>query len=262
MRTKAQVIEEILSIEPIDTKSNLMKKSLAQLEAILSDLEAHLGMLEPEVPQEDSESQETPQAPTQAPQVDIQALMEQMKQEMLAELKEQARKEVEAEQVANATTATASPAVSKRKEIDRNEMVPIMNVTNGTLIYTSRKTGTELQFSEYGDIEYVDYQELLTMKSGQRRFFDEPFILVMDDDVVDALGLTKMYANMKNPDQIDKIFNMNQREFEDIVEKSPKGIKFLIVSRAKKLYEIGELDSIKKINYLNDRFQTDIGQRG
>ncbi|MGG4105155.1 hypothetical protein AAXB25_14660 [Paenibacillus lautus] len=257
MRTKAQLVEEILSIEAVDTKPNLMKKSLAQLEALLSDLETQLVA---DAPQEDSEPQEATQdAPQSAPQVDIQALMEQMKQEMLAELKEQARKEVEAEQ---AVTTSTAPAVSKRKEIDRNEMVPIMNVTNGTLIYTSRKTGTELQFSEYGDIEYVDYQELLTMKSSQRRFFDEPFILVMDDDVVDALGLTKMYSNMKNPDQIDKIFNMNQREFEDIVEKSPKGIKFLIVSRAKKLYEIGELDSIKKINYLNDRFQTDIGQRG
>lgn len=251
MKTKAQLVEEILSIETVDTKANLMKLSLAKLESLLSDLENKM-VTESEQPVETTTTAPVPS------QTDMQAMMEMMKRELMEELKEQARKEVEAEQATSAKTNT----ISKRREIDRNEMIPIMNVTNGTLIYASRKTGTELQFSEYGDIEYVDYQELLTMKSGQRRFFDEPFILVMDDDVVDALGLTKMYSNMKNPDQIDKIFNMNQREFEDVVEKSPKGIKHLIVSRARKLYDQGELDSVRKINYINERFQTDIGQRG
>lgn len=258
MRTKAQLVEEILSIEEVDTKSNLMKKTLAQLESILSDLE---GQLVSKEPQSVSEPQETAQA---APQVDVQALMEQMKKEMLAELKEQARKEVEAEQKAAETSinSTIAKPASQKKEIDRFENIAVMNVTNGTLIYTSRKTGAEWIFSEYGDIEYMEFQELLTMRSSQRRFFDEPFLLIMDDNAVEHLGLTKMYENIRNPEQIDTIFKMNQREFEDVVEKSPKGIKHLIVSRAKKLYEIGELDSVKKINYLNERFQTDIGQRG
>ncbi|WP_090739297.1 cell envelope integrity protein TolA [Paenibacillus sp. Mc5Re-14] len=258
MRTKAQLVEEILSIEEVDTKSNLMKKSLAKLESILSDLEGQLVSQEPQAALE-------PQATTQAaPQVDIQALMEQMKKEMLAELKEQARKEVEAEQKSaeTATTPTMAKPVSQKKEIDRFENIAVMNVTNGTLVYTSRKTGAEWIFSEYGDIEYMEFQELLTMRSSQRRFFDEPFLLIMDDNAVEHLGLTKMYENIRNPEQIDTIFKMNQREFEDVVEKSPKGIKHLIVSRAKRLYEIGELDSVKKINYLNERFQTDIGQRG
>lgn len=251
MRTKAQLVEEILSIEEVDTKSNLMKKSLTHLESILRDLEAQLVSEEPQVAPE-------PQQASQAPEVDIQALMEQMKQEMLAELKDQARKEVEAEQ----KLVVPSVPSTQKTDIDRFENIPVMNVTSGTLVYTSRKTGAEWIFSEYGDIEYMEFQELLTMRSSQRRFFDEPFLLIMDDNAVEHLGLTKMYEKIRNPQQIDTIFKMNQREFEDVVEKSPKGIKHLIVSRAKKLYEIGELDSVKKINFLNDRFKTDIGQRG
>lgn len=247
MKTKAQLIEEILSIKEVDTKSNLMKLSLAKLEGLLSDLENELVS----EPVQESESS----------QVDMKAaLMEQMKAEMLAELKEQARKEVEAELKAS-ETVQSKPATN-RVEVDRFELIPVMNATNGSLIYTSRKTGAEWNWTEYGDIEYMEYQELLSMRTAHRRFFDEPFIIILDDNVVETLGLTKMYENIKSPEQIDVIFRLNQPEFEEIVEKSPKGIKHLVITRARKLYKSGELDSIKKINYLNDRFQTDIGQRG
>lgn len=256
MKTKAQLIEEILSIKAVDSKSNLMKLSLAKLEALLAELEDDLVNSTPEAPT-------TPQTATQ---VDMQALMEQMKRELMPTLLEQARKEVEAEQkekhVAKSEESTVQKRVINREEIDRFEQIPVMNVTNGTLVYASRKTGAEWIFTDYGDIEYMEFQELLTMRSSQRRFFDEPFLLVMDDRAVEHLGLTKMYQNISNPGQIDVIFRMNQSEFEEIVEKSPKGIKHLIVSRAKKLYDSGELDSVKKINYINSRFQTDIGQRG
>lgn len=257
MKTKAQLIEEILSIKEVDTKSNLMKLSLAKLEALLTELEDELVATPSQAPA-------TPQA---TPQVDMQALIEQMKRELMPALLEQARKEVESERqeqqaTVKAEESTVQKPVARREEIDRFEQIPVMNVTNGTLIYASRKTGAEWIFSDYGDIEYMEFQELLTMRSSQRRFFDEPFLLVMDDRAVEHLGLTKMYQNIKNPEQIDVIFKMNQPEFEDIVEKSPKGIKHLIVSRAKKLYDSGELDSVKKINFINSRFHTDIGQRG
>lgn len=253
MKTKAQLIEEILSIKEVDTKANLMKLSLAKLESLLSDLEDELV----------STSTET----VASPHMDMQALMEQMKREMMAELKEQARKEIEAEMkaempVSESTTSVISRPVSKKVDIDRFEMIPVMNITNGSLIYVSRKTGAEWQFSEYGDIEYMEFQELLSMRTAHRRFFDEPFILVMHDEAVEHLGLTKMYESMKSPDQIDEIFNMSQADFQEIVDKSPKGIKHLIASRAKKLYEDGALDSVRKINFINDRFSTDIGQRG
>ncbi|OME53985.1 hypothetical protein BSK59_15505 [Paenibacillus odorifer] len=248
MKTKAQLVEEILSLKDVDTKANLMKLSLAKLEALLSELEYEL-VSEPE-------------QVTEAPQMDMKALMEQMKTEMMAELKEQARKEVEAELKASEVKTPTSKPVSNKVEIDRFEMIPVMNATNGSLVYFSRKTGAEWNWSEYGDIEYMEYQELLSMRTAHRRFFDEPFILVMDDVAVESLGLTKMYENIKSPEQIDVIFRMNQAEFEEVVEKSPKGIKHLIISRAKKLYDSGELDSVKKINFMNTRFQTDIGQRG
>jgi hypothetical protein len=243
-KTKKELVDEILSIEEVDTKSNLMKKSVKELEEISFDLQGKS--------QSDKKDGE---------EVDIEALKQQLKEEMMKELKEQARKEFE-EELKNKEKEMPVNTTNTKKEIDRFKLIPVMNVTNGKLIYHSKRTGAEWIFSRYGDIEYIEFQELLTMRSSQRRFFDEPFILVMDDDVVEYLGLRKMYDSMVKPEAIDEIFNMSQNDFEEVVEKAPKGIKHLIVSRAKELYDQGVLDSVRKINYLNKRFNCEIGQRG
>lgn len=251
--TKKEMVSAILEIEEVDTKANLMKKSNKELEDILTDLESTEKIVEPVV-------QESIQ-----PQVDMKALMEQMKAEMLEELKEQARKEVEAERESNpdpVKEAEDKKTPIRKKEIDRFEPIPVMNVTNGKLIYVSKKTGAEWVWGDYGDIEYVEFQELLTMRSGQKRFLDEPFLLILEEDVVDYLGLNKMYDSMINLDSLDDIFKLNQKDFEEIVEKSPKGIKHSIVTRARQKVENETLDSVKKIKYINERFNTDIGQRG
>jgi len=246
-RTKAQVIDEILSIKAIDTRSNLVKNNLAQLESILNDLK---------------KEKSTASTSSVDIQVDQNVDLEALKRELLAQLKEEARKEVEQEIYAKIQAESAERSVSKKAEVDRFELIPVMNITNGSLVYISKKTGAEWNWSEYGDIEYMEFQELLSMRSAQKRFFDEPFILVMHDGAVEHLGLTRMYENMKNPDQIDEVFNLAQKDFEEVVEKSPKGIKHLIVTRARQLYEKGQLDSARKIKYLNERFNTDIGERG
>ncbi|MCR8994646.1 hypothetical protein [Brevibacillus laterosporus] len=257
--TKKELVEEILSIKEVDSKANLMKKSVPQLEGILEELKTSRTLDTAPVPI-------TVTSDNTALQTEVQTLMAQIKEQMFAELNEQIRKEFEAEKKADTvqqdTVKIPVKPKSSKREIDRFEQIPVMNCTNGQLIYASRKTGAEWLFTNYGDIEYMEFQELLTMRSSQRRFFDEPFIIVMDDDAVEYLGLTKMYANIKNPSQIDATFKLAQTDFEQVLEKSPKGIKHLIISRAKHLYDSGELDSIKKINYINEKYGTDIGQRG
>lgn len=249
--TKRELVSEILSIEEIDTKANLMSKTNKELEEILAGLQES-------TPQE----VQTVQAVFE-PQVDMAKLMEQMMAEKLEELKEQARKEIQAEIKSSAPTESIEVDTPiRKKEIDRFEPIPVMNVTNGKLIYVSKKTGSQWVWGSYGDVEYVEYQELLSMRSGNKAFLDEPFLIVLEDDVVNNLGLTKMYKNLNNLDSLDDIFRMNNKDFQEVIEKSPKGIVYSIVTKARQKVEDGTLDSMWKVNYLNTKFNTDIGQRG
>lgn len=241
--TKKEVVSEILKIEKVDTYSNLLSKKLPELEAILEGLS----------PVEDSVAPE----PVVAPELDMKALMAQMKADMMAELKEEARKEVEAEM----KSEEVKPV--RKREIDRFEPIPVMSVTKGGLIYISKKTGAEWNWGDFGDVEYLEFQELQTMRSGQKKFLDEPHIIVLDDDAVNYLGLTKMYEGLIDVNTLGSVVKLNQSDFEDIIEKSPKGIRHTIISILKDKVENDDEDvSIKKINYINKRFNLDIGKRG
>lgn len=237
--TRKEIIEEILSIKKVDSKANLNKKTLPELQKILKEVQSEI--------QEEVEE-------VVAPAVDMEALMAEMRAKLMAELKEEARKEVEQE------LAVSQP--TEKKDLPLHRQVPVMNITNGGLIYVSKRSGAEWRFERYGDVENIELQELLTMRSSQRKFFDEPFILILDEEVVEFLGLKKSYEKLIKPDSIDEVFNMNNDDFKEVIEKAPRGIKQLIVSRAREKYDNGTFDSIRKIKILNETMKTDIGQRG
>lgn len=236
--TKREYIKLILGIEKIDTEANLMKKSLGELEKLYKQLKS-------QIESEDVDTEED---------MDKDAIIAQLQAEL-----EKAKVEAKA---VNEDSEEEVQSKKFRSDIPPNQLITVMNITNGELIYVSKKTGAEWRFLEYGDMESIEFHELLTMRSSQRRFYDEPFILVMDDEVVDYLGLKKMYDTMVKPESIDDIFRMKNDDFQEVLMKAPKGIKHLIITRAKQKYEDGSLDSVRKINFINENFGTDIGQRG
>lgn len=241
--TKREIIAEILKIEKIDTESNLMKKNLKELEDILNNLRG----------KEDGKTDFNPESNN----VDIEALKakleEEIRQQILSELKAQGEKPNE--EVKEKTR----PA--RRVDIDKYELIPVMNITSGKLVYVSNKTGIKYIWSQYGDIEYLEYQELQTMRVAHKSFLNEPFVIILNDDVVNNLGLTKMYENLIDLDDIESIFSLDNKKFIEVIEKSPRGIVHTIVTKAKELYKKNKLESITKINYINERFGTDIGLR-
>jgi len=246
MATVDEIIKEILSIEEVDTYSNLKKKGKKKLESQLKEMKAK-NQKEDVVEDVSDEVKEV-----KTSQVDLEAL----KAQMLEELKEEARKQVEEEQ-----KNEVAPKRTSKPKIDRYEQVPVMNITFGSLVYRSKKSGLETIWGQYGDVEYIEFQELITMKSSSRGFFDEPFILILYEEVVDYFSLNKKYENISK-DSIEKSFKLPFDGFKDFVDNAPKGVQSTIVSMAKDKVSRGELDSLRMINFLNNKFKIEIGQRG
>lgn len=181
-------------------------------------------------------------------------------EEVKASMYEEIKKKVESEYVKdNKENKKGNQGNIKRKEIlDKQMLVPIMNVTNGKLIYQSRKSGSEFQFEQYGDIEYIEIYELLTMRSSQRKFLDEPFVIVLDDEVADYLGLSNMYRKLTHATEIEGIFDLPLEKFTDVVKSAPKGLAHLIVSKAKEKIESKQLDSVQKVQVLEEVYNVQL----
>ena len=242
--TVKELIEEILSIEKVDTKSNLQKKKKAELEKILQELrEKH------------SDKKNTVEEASSA--LDIEALKKQLMEEMRETIKAELEEELREERTESQDVVVTTPKRKIRPQIDRHEQIPVMNITYGNLIYRSRRTGMEVKWSEYGDVEYLEFQELITMRSGDRLFFDEPFILILDEDVVEYFGLEKQYDKI-DQSAISNCLKLPFEDFKRFVIDSPRGVQSTVVAMVRDKVRKGEFDSLRTIKFLEDTFQIEI----
>lgn len=204
-KTKKELVNEILQIKKVDSRSNLMTKKNEVLEEILEGLQS----------------------------VDL----PETKEEQAVEKK------------------VAPP---KKKVIDRDYMVSCRNLTSGRLTYISKKTGLETVWSVFGDEEYIDVAELLTMKSSQPKFLKEPWLFIEDEDVVEYLGLKELYQSIIPIDEVEEFFSLPVAEARKVVPRLPKGMKTLISERARQGITDGTLYNIQLIRMLEQELNLDL----
>lgn len=141
--------------------------------------------------------------------------------------------------------------VEKKRKISKDEQVTCKNITNGTLVYVSKKTGAEWIMEGYGATEIFDVAELVTMKASHGRILTEPWMVIEDDDIIDYLGLRNVYDKISIPlEKIDSFFEKSISQMKSALKVAPNGIKTLIASRATTLIQEGKLDSIGKIRLI------------
>lgn len=153
---------------------------------------------------------------------------------------------------------TKTPRRKKTTQIELNEMICLRSVTKGGLTYISPKTGMEVTWDDYNTEEYIEYGEILTMKSSKPRFLTEPFVVIDDVEVAEKLGYQKMYDEMLDVDNLDSFYKSTIEEMEEQLEKSPKGIKRLIGDKAREQIKDGELVDIRKIKLLEDELKIEL----
>ena len=148
--------------------------------------------------------------------------------------------------------------IMRKKQIDLDMLVPCRNVTDGRLVYKSRKTGLQTIWMSHGDIEYIDVGELLTMKASQPKFLNEPWLVIENDDVVEYLGLKHLYQRLVGTEDLDLFFNKTHTEMAEILDRIPNGTKDAIATRARKLVEEGTLYDNRKIRALEEKLKIDL----
>ena len=158
----------------------------------------------------------------------------------------------------NITTSTPTKNRKTAKKIDRTELIPIMNCTSGVLFYTSPKTGASWRLTEYGSIDEMEVSELITMRSAYPKFLNAPWILVMDDEIVEFLGLKELYKNVLFPEELDKLFSSPLNKMKQIMTAAPRGMQETIVARARELVSQKKFDSATRISAIEEMFGVDI----
>lgn len=148
----------------------------------------------------------------------------------------------------------ATRVVKKRDALKDDDQVWVMNGLMGTLVYKSDRTHKLWKFTEFGQMDTMEYRELVTIRNRYPRYFTEGWLIVLDSVVQDEFKLTDVYQNIITPDNIEDIFTKSIEELSSFIDNLPEGMKNTFVNKAMDKFKKGELDSIKVIKLIEEKF--------
>lgn len=165
----------------------------------------------------------------------------------------EAKKKAEEDKLAEQAKQNETLKTEKRVKVepDPHELIPVKNGFHGRLTYKSRRDGTEVVWAEYGDEEFLEYQELKSARSSQKKFYTENWWII-DYEYLEVLGVLKFYENAINEESIDSLKNKSPDKIKEIVSKMSNGQKKSLSYKVIEMIKTGELDSVKTINALKE----------
>ena len=166
---------------------------------------------------------------------------------------QQAQANVPQEQVKQQEVAPTKPKATKASLYqDRTREIPVRSCINGRVIYKSKKTGVTYKWLEKGTYEILTIDELLNMESQSQKFLHSSWLMVDDEEVIEAFNLQELYDLVAKVEDIDSFINMSLDEQKQIYNKLPKASQNQVYNHICFKVDSGEIDSRAKIRELED----------
>ncbi|MDY8023387.1 hypothetical protein [Paenibacillus polymyxa] len=106
---------------------------------------------------------------------------------------------------------------ARKKAIDEQTSVTVTSNFDGELVYSCPKSGERFLFSEIGDTDTMTIAQLRTMASQHKRFFEDGWIKIDDEEVSEFLKLEKFTKNILNKEHFKELFNEKPEKIEEIL---------------------------------------------
>lgn len=135
---------------------------------------------------------------------------------------------------------------------DRNRQVIVRSCVDGCVIYKSKRSGMTWKWLEKGAYEVLTVEELLNMESQSHKFLHSPWLMVDDEDIIEAFNLAELYDLVAKVEDIDSFINMSLDEQKQIYNKLPKASQNQVYNHICFKVDSGEIDSRAKVRELED----------
>lgn len=135
---------------------------------------------------------------------------------------------------------------------DRNRQVIVRSCVDGRVIYKSKRSGMTWKWLEKGAYEVLTVEELLNMESQSHKFLHSPWLMVDDEDIIEAFNLAELYDLVAKVEDIDSFINMSLDEQKQIYNKLPKASQNQVYNHICFKVDSGEIDSRAKIRQLEE----------
>lgn len=134
----------------------------------------------------------------------------------------------------------------------RTREIPVRSYVDGRVIYKSKKTGVTYKWLEKGAYEILTIDEILNMESQSHKFLHSPWLVVDDEEVIEAFNLTDLYQSLEKVEDIDSFISLPCKEQQEIYDNLPKSVQKQVYNHIYNKVENGEIDSRAKIKQLEE----------
>lgn len=144
-----------------------------------------------------------------------------------------------------------------KREMDPHEYVSVINGYPGQLVYRSRKTGEETKWEDYLDVQEMELQELKSARVADKKFFNAHWF-ILDQDVIEWLGVAKIYANWRSDEEILQMCKKSPDVITKYIDSLTSDQYATFVARIYRLISSDQIDSRAVIKALKERLNIEL----
>ena len=144
------------------------------------------------------------------------------------------------------------------RKFAQDDMILCKSVTYGELLLPGKKSKLLYIWSNYGDTTEVEFQDLQALRSTRSAYLMNPYFVIEDEELLEQWPeLKNLYDKVAALD-VDNLFNLPINQFKKRLREIPVGFKDSIKNIAGEKIRNGSLDSIAKINALDEILGTEL----
>lgn len=155
------------------------------------------------------------------------------------------------------TVAKASPKKTPRK-FAMDDPILCKSVTFGELLLPGKKSQLLYTWANYGDTTEVEFQDLQALRSTRSAYLNAPYFVIEDEELLEQWPEFKALYEKVAAIDVDNLFNLPINQFKKRLREIPVGFKDSIKNIASDKILNGSLDSLAKINALDEILGTDL----
>lgn len=164
--------------------------------------------------------------------------------------------EISTEDVQEKVTKTV-PKKTARK-FAQDDPIMCRSVTYGELLLPGKKSKLLYTWANYGDRTEVYYQDLQALRSTRSKYLNAPLFIIEDDELVEQWPEFKALYDKVAAIDADTLFALPINQFKKQLNNLPTGFKDAIKNIASAKIMDGSLDSLAKINAIDEILGTDL----
>lgn len=150
------------------------------------------------------------------------------------------------------------PQKKKPRKFAQDDMILCKSVTYGELLLPGKKSKLLYIWSNYGDVTEVEFQDLQALRSTRSTYLMNPYFVIEDEELLEQWPELKALYDKTMALDIDSLFSLPINQFKKRLSEIPVGFKDSIKNIAGEKIRNGSLDSIAKINALDEILGTEL----